>query len=96
VGDTLLYILLDRSNPTRYDVVQPGVVTTAKVQREMRADLERTRTRLIVRWEAPVARATEDNGSGRSSGVTLLDEYIASHYARVGQYGDYLLLERRG
>jgi hypothetical protein len=95
VGDTLLYTLLDRPNPTRYDVVQPGVVTTAKVQREMRADLQRTKTKLVVRWEAPVARETEDNGSGRSSGVRLLDEYIAMHYRRVGQYGDYLLLARR-
>jgi hypothetical protein len=95
VGDTLLYILLDRTNPTRYDVVQPGVVTTAKVQREMRADLQRTQTKLIVRWLAPVARQTEDNGSGRSSGVTLLDDYINTHYVRVGRYGDYLLLTRR-
>jgi hypothetical protein len=95
VGDTLLYVVLDRTNPTRYDVVQPGVVTTAKVQREMRADLERTKTKLIVRWLAPVARQPEDNGSGKSSGVTLLDDYINSHYARVGQYGDYLLLTRR-
>jgi hypothetical protein len=96
VGDTLLYTLLDRSNPTRYDVVQPGVVTTAEVQREMARDLERSRTRLVIRWLAPVARAPEDNGSGRSSGVTLLDRYIDTHYGRVGRYGDYLLLERRG
>ncbi|HEV7493121.1 hypothetical protein [Baekduia sp.] len=95
VGDTLLYILLNRANPTRYDVVQPGVVTTAKVQREMRAALQRTHTRLIVRWLAPVARDVEDNGSGTSSGVTLLDDYINAHYAQVGRYGDYLLLARR-
>ncbi|MCW2982903.1 MAG: hypothetical protein JWR63_473, partial [Conexibacter sp.] len=95
VGDTLLYILLDRENPTRYDVVQPGVVTTAKVQRAMRADLQRTRTPLVVRWLAPAATITEDNGSGRSSGVTLLDDYINANYARVGRYGDYLLLQRR-
>jgi hypothetical protein len=95
VGDTLLYTLLDRRNPTRYDVVQPGVVTTAKVQREMRDDLERTRTPLIVRWVAPVALATEDNGSGKSSGVHLLDDYIAQKYGRVGRYGDYVLLQRR-
>jgi hypothetical protein len=95
VGDTLLYTLLDRTNPTRYDVVQPGVVTTARVQREMRADLERTQTKLVVRWLAPVARATENNGSGRSSGVTLLDDYIAGRYERVGRFGDYLLLTRR-
>jgi hypothetical protein len=95
VGDTLLYTLLDRRNPTRYDVVQPGVVTTAKVQREMRADLERTRTALVVRWVAPVAEATEANGSGKSSGVTLLDDYINARYGRVGKYGDYVLMQRR-
>jgi hypothetical protein len=93
-GDTLLYILLGRRNPTRYDVVQPGVVTTAKVQREMRADLERTRTPLIVRWVAPVATAVEDNGSGKSSGVTLLDDYIRAHYKRVAGFEDYVLLQR--
>lgn len=95
VGDTLLYIALNRRNPTRYDVVQPGVVTTAKVQREMAADLERTRTPLVVRWLAPAATMTEDNGSGRSSGVTLLDDYINQHYAPAGRFGDYLLLARR-
>ena len=94
VGDTLLYVALDRRNPTRYDVVQPGVVTTAKVQREMAADLERTRTPLVVRWLAPPATMTEDNGSGRSSGVTLLDDYINQHYAPAGRFGDYLLLAR--
>jgi hypothetical protein len=95
VGDTLLYTLLDRTNPTRYDVVQPGVVTTAKVQREMRADLQRTKTKLVVRWLAPVAREVEDNGSGKSSGARLLDDYIGARYARVGRFGDYLLLARR-
>jgi hypothetical protein len=95
VGDTLLYTLLNRTNPTRYDVVQPGVVTKAEVQREMRADLQRTQTKLVVRWVAPAAREVEDNGSGRSSGVTLLDDYITTHYARVGRYGDYVLLARR-
>jgi hypothetical protein len=95
VGDTLLYTLLDRTNPTRYDVVQPGVVTTAKVQREMRAALARTQTKLIVRWMAPEARQVEDNGSGKPSGVTLLDDYINARYARIGRYGDYVLLARR-
>lgn len=95
VGDTLLYTLLRRENPTRYDVVQPGVVTTAKVQRDMARDLERTKTPLVVRWDAPVAEMAEDNGSGRSSGVEILDDYIDAHYVRVGRYGDYLLLKRR-
>jgi hypothetical protein len=95
VGHTLLYTLLDRRNPTRYDVVQPGVVTTAEVQREMRDDLERTRTPLVVRWVAPAATMVEDNGSGESSGVRILDDYINARYARAGRYGDYVLLARR-
>jgi hypothetical protein len=95
VGDTLLYVLLDRRNPTRYDVDQPGVVTKASVQREMRRDLVRSGTRLIVRWEAPIAREPEPNGSGHSSHVHLLDRWIGEHFRRVGRYGDYVLLERR-
>jgi hypothetical protein len=94
-GDPMLYVLLDRPDPTRYDVMQPGVVTTAKVQREMVRDLERTRTPVVVRWEAPAARALEPNGSARSSGVHLLDRYIARRYARAARYGDYVLLARR-
>jgi hypothetical protein len=94
-GDPLLYVLLDRPNPTRYDVMQPGVVTTAKVQREMVRDLARTRTPVVVRWEAPGARALEPNGSARSSGVHILDRYIARRYGPVARYGDYVLLARR-
>ena len=30
VGNPLVYVLLDRPNPTRYDVMQPGVVTTGR------------------------------------------------------------------
>jgi len=94
-GDSLLYRLLDRTNPTRYDVIQPGVVTKASVQREMRREIAAADTRLIVRWESPGARAQEPNGSGRSSGVTLLDDWIDRAYRRVGRYGDYVLLEKR-
>lgn len=95
-GDTLLYRLLDRTNPTRYDVIQPGVVTKASVQREMRRDIAAAGTRLVVRWESPSAREAEPNGSGKSSGVTLLDDWIRSSYRRIGRYGDYVLLERNG
>ena len=93
VGDPLLGVLLDRPNPTRYDVVQPGVVTTAKVQREMARDLRGTP--VVVRWESPLAREVEDNGSGRSSGVFVLDRAIARGYRRVARFGAYVVLVRR-
>jgi hypothetical protein len=91
VGDPLLYVLADRPNPTRYDVLQPGVVTTARVQREMVRDLRRARPPVLVRWIDPRARASEPNGSSRSSGVTLLDDYLRATYGRPRRFGPYVL-----
>jgi hypothetical protein len=89
-------VLVARRNPTRYDVMQPGVVTTAGVQREMVADLDRTRTPIVIRWLSPVASAPEPNGAGKSSGVRILDRYIASRYREVRRFGDYAVLRREG
>jgi hypothetical protein len=93
VGDPMLNVLLDRPNPTRYDVVQPGVVTTAKVQREMARDLRGTP--VVVRWLSALAREREPNGSSRSSGVFVLDRAIARGYRPSARFGDYLVLVRR-
>jgi hypothetical protein len=95
VGDPLLNVLLRRPNPTRYDVMQPGVVTTAKVQREMARDLVRSRAPVVVRWVAPVARATKPDESARSSGVRRLDRTIERRYRRLVRYGDYVIMLRR-
>jgi hypothetical protein len=95
-GNPLLYVLLDRENPTRYDVMQPGVVTTAPVQREIVGELERSRPRLVVRWLSPVASYAEPNGAGRSSGVRILDRYLARRYLVERRFGDYQVLRRRG
>jgi hypothetical protein len=93
VGDPMLNVLLDRPNPTRYDVVQPGVVTTAKVQREMARDLRRAP--VVVRWLSALAREREPNGSARSSGVFVLDRAIARGYRLAARFGDYVVLVRR-
>jgi hypothetical protein len=94
-GDPLLYIITGHPNPTRYDVMQPGVVTTAPVQREIIGSLQRSHTRVIIRWLDPRAEAIEPNGSARSSGVHLLDRYIVAHYRPVARYGVYQVLETR-
>jgi hypothetical protein len=96
VGNPLVYVLADRPNPTRYDVMQPGVVTTAPVQREIVRDLRRSRAELVVRWLSPLATEVEPNGAGRSSGVTVLDRYLAQHYAPVARFGDYQVLRLAG
>jgi hypothetical protein len=94
-GAPLLYVLAERPNPTRYDIAAPGVVTTEPVQREIVDDLERARVRTAVRWTDPVSAAPEPNKAGESSGVTLLDDYLANRYRRVRSFGDYVVLQRR-
>ncbi len=95
VGNPLVYTLAGRANPTRYDVMQPGVVTTVPVQGEIIDDLERARPELVVRWLSPVADEVEPNGAGRSSGVRLLDRYLTDRYVQVERFGDYAVLRRR-
>ncbi len=96
VGNPLVYVLAGRPNPTRYDVMQPGVVTTAEVQREIVRDLRRSRTGLVVRWLSPVAAQAEPNGAGRSSGVRILDRELARRYIEIERFGDYAVLRLRG
>jgi hypothetical protein len=96
VGNTMLYVLLDVRNPTRYDTMQPGVITSAPVQREVIRALERGRTKLVVRWLDPTADRREPNGAGRSSGVHLLDRFLARRYHRVARFGEYAVLARGG
>jgi hypothetical protein len=95
-GNPLVYVLVDRPNPTRYDVMQPGVVTTDEVQREIVRDLRRSGTDLVVRWLSPVAAEAEPNGAGRSSGVRTLDRHLARSYVEVDRFGEYAVLRRRG
>ncbi len=94
VGNPLLYALLDRPNATRYDVMQPGVVTTEKVQREIVDAL--AGVRVIVRWLNPTACDPEPNGAGHSSGVEILDRHLAREFREHARYGDYAVLVRRG
>jgi hypothetical protein len=93
-GDPLLYVITGHPNATRYDVMQPGLVTTASVQREMIASL--SRTRVVVRWLDPRATLREPNGAGRSSGVHLLDRWLAAHFHPMARFGVYELLLRDG
>ncbi len=94
-GAPLIYVLAQRTNPTRYDIAAPGVLTSAPVQQEIVADLVRSKPPLIVRWDSPTTDAPEPNRSGRSSGVRILDRYIAANYEQRTRYGDWVVLSAR-
>jgi hypothetical protein len=93
-GDPLFYVLADRPNPTRYDIQAPGVITSAPVQREIVRDLERARPRVVVRFTSPVTAVREPNRAGESTGVTILDGYLARAYRRAARFGPYVILGR--
>jgi hypothetical protein len=94
-GNPVVYGLGAAPNATRYDVMQAGVITTEEVQDEIVADLERSGTELVIRWFSPAADKREPNGAGRSSGVRVLDRYLARRYTEVRRFGDYAVLRRR-
>lgn len=94
-GNPLFYVLADRPNPTHYDIQAPGVITSAPVQREIIGDLQRARTRVVIRFTDPVTASPEPNRAGRSSGVRLLDDFIARTYRPARRFGAYLALTER-
>jgi len=93
-GNPLLYVLAERPNATRYDIAAPGVVTSAPVQLEIVGDL-RAKGPLVVRWIAPITAEREPNRAGESSGVRILDDYLAREYRQVAKLGYYVMLEPR-
>jgi hypothetical protein len=93
-GNPLFYVLAGRSNPTRYDIQAPGVVTSAPVQREIVSDLERTRTPVVVRFAAPITAVPEPDKAGKPTGVHVLDDYLTAKYHQAAKYGFYVILER--
>jgi hypothetical protein len=94
-GDPLLYVITGHPNPTRYDVMQPGLVTTAAVQREIIGSLQRSHTRVVVRWLDPRASLAEPNGAGHSSGVHLLDRWLAAQFRPLTRFGVYSVMIAR-
>lgn len=95
-GNPLFYVLADRPNPTRYDIAQPGIVTSESVQREIVEDLEESQPAVVVRWTDPVTTASEPNRAGRPTGVRLLDEYLAGAYREEARFGYYVMLVPAG
>jgi hypothetical protein len=68
-GNPLVYVLAGRPNPTRYDVMQPGVVTTEAVQREIVRDLRKSRRGLAGQASSGVR--------GREPPVSLVVRWLS-------------------
>jgi len=87
-----LYVLAQRDNATSRDF---GLLTGAAAQRDLVYQLARRRPPVIVRWTDPLGSSAEPNRRGRSSGVHLLDAWIAAHYRPLAVLYHYTVLVRR-
>jgi len=92
-GAPILYVLTDRPSATRYDIAAPGVVTSAPVQREIVRELRDAGLPLVIRWTASITAAPEPNRAGESTGVRILDDFLARSYRPSKRFGSYLILE---
>jgi hypothetical protein len=90
-NDIGFYFFSARGAATKWHDLHPGVETTAPIQREMIDDLRRNRAVYVVR--EPVT-TEEPNGSGVSSGVMLLDNYIDANYRMDRTFGWIHVLRR--
>ena len=93
-GDGSFYFLAGRLPGTRYHELHPGLTTTREVQETMVRDLEGNDVRVVVRvekgfWEEP-------NESRTSSGVDLLDRYLAGRFVLAGRFERYAIYRRGG
>lgn len=89
LNDVSLYFLAGRPAATRYHELHPGVTNTHPVQEEMVAELTRHAPQWLLLADLDPPR--EPNASRFSSGVTLLDDYLHSHYQRQQTVGLYQL-----
>ncbi len=90
-----LYFAAGRRPATHWHHFDPGLQTREDVQRQMIRELEERGTRWGVRdssWDL----AREPNESAVSSGVHLLDRYLAARYRPVQRFGPISLWLRKG
>ena len=89
-----LYFAPGRPPGTHWYHYDPGLQTRADIQAQMVADLQRNDVRWAIR-DASFDGMIEPNGSAVSSGVTLLDAYLATRFRQVAAFGNVSVWARR-
>ena len=90
-NDPLVHFLTRRPN-----VLPEDTLLQARPEEQARivAVLRRERP-VVVRWTDPLSSRPEPNERGRSSGVRVLDEHLASAYRIEARFGAYEVLVPR-
>jgi hypothetical protein len=85
-NDNLIYFASQRLPATKWSHFDPGLQNTYEIQKEMAHELAANAPPYIV-LDSEFVSVREPNDSSRSTGVTLLDEYIRSKYRLVQTFG---------
>ena len=102
ISNQNFYYLSGRGVASRYNELHPGIADRPEVQREIIADLERLQVRCAVLWDFGwppnymnrILAQRQQRIPG--IGATVLDEYFATHFDRVAQFREYILVWRKG
>jgi hypothetical protein len=93
-SDVMFYFLSARGSATKFHEFQPGVVSTARVQARMVDEIDRRGVKYVVLFTG-FDNVREPNLSAESSGIRLLDDYLAAHFEEVREFGRYSVRKRR-
>lgn len=93
LNNVMFYFLSGRKSCTKYHELHPGVTTTLKVQTEIVSEIEKSKTRYAVLFVE--SDFIEPNKSSISSGVTILDDYLKSHFTEEAKFGRYVILRSK-
>ena len=93
VNDNLIYFATQRLPATRWSEYDAGVQTSYEIQADMIRDLESTVPPYVIR-DSEFEAIHEPNDSSKSTGVTLLDVYIAQHYRFLRAFGQMSVWQR--
>jgi hypothetical protein len=92
--DSLFYFLAERPCAIRQKVIEHGLTTQPDVQRQMIEDLEKRQVEYVVL--ANFSQSPEPDESGLSTGVVLLDRYLAERFEPIREFGSYLVCRKLG
>jgi len=93
-ADNITYFATQRLPATRWSELDPDLESRYDIQTQMVDEFERKVPPYIV-LDSEFAQENEPNDSSKSSGVTLLDDYIRDKYQQVASFGLMSVWQRR-
>ena len=93
-NDNIIYFATQRLPATRWSELDPDLESRYDIQTQMVHEFEMNSPPYIV-IDSEFATIQEPNDSSRSSGVTLLDEYIHERYEQIEAFGQMSIWQRK-